>query len=52
VIMFGPSDSEVWGPWRTPAEILKSQGSIESISAAEAIGAVERVLTTARVHTS
>ena len=26
IVLFGPSDSEVWAPWRTPAEILKAEG--------------------------
>jgi heptosyltransferase III len=46
VVLFGPSDSEVWAPWRTPAEILKAEGPIHSISVAQAIQAVERL----RVH--
>jgi heptosyltransferase-3 len=43
VVFFGPSDSEVWAPWRTPAEILKSDGPIEEIPIERAIQAVERL---------
>jgi heptosyltransferase-3 len=44
VVFFGPSDSEVWAPWRTPAEILKADGPIRDISVERAIQAVERLL--------
>ena len=57
-IVFGPSDSEVWAPWRTPAEVLKASGpanSINSISVGQAIQAIERLrveITSTRVQTS
>lgn len=43
LVFFGPSDSEVWAPWRTRAEVLKADGPIRSISLEEAIRAVERL---------
>ncbi len=43
VVFFGPSDSEVWSPWRTPAEVLKAEGAIETISIDRAIAAVEKL---------
>ena len=43
VVFFGPSDSEVWAPWQTPAEVLKAKGAISSISVAQAIQAMERL---------
>ena len=43
VVFFGPSDSEVWAPWQTPAEVLKATGAISSISVARAIQAIERL---------
>jgi heptosyltransferase III len=52
VVFFGPSDSEVWAPWRTPAEILQATGPIRSISVAQAIRAVDRVLPSKQVHVS
>jgi len=42
VVIFGPSDAEVWAPWRTPAEILKAD-SIRDISVGQALRAVDRV---------
>lgn len=43
VVFFGSSDSEVWAPWRTPAEILKAEGGIRNISVARAIEASDRL---------
>jgi ADP-heptose:LPS heptosyltransferase len=43
IVFFGPSDSEVWAPWRTPAEILKAGGAIREIPVARAIEALERL---------
>lgn len=43
VVFFGPSDSEVWAPWRTPAEVLRAEGGIENISIAQAIQAADRL---------
>ena len=43
LVIFGPSDSEVWAPWRTPAGILKADGAIGDISVPRAIEAVERL---------
>ncbi|HEX4137439.1 MAG TPA: glycosyltransferase family 9 protein [Bryobacteraceae bacterium] len=42
IVLFGPSDSEVWAPWRTPAEILKSQ-PIGRITVEQAIQAADRL---------
>ena len=47
IVFFGTSDSEVWAPWRTPAEILKADGGIRNISVASAIEAAERLRVTA-----
>lgn len=43
IVFFGPSDSEVWAPWRTPAEVLKADEGIEKISIENAIAAVDRL---------
>ncbi len=43
IVFFGPSDSEVWAPWRTPAEILKADAGIENISVEQAIAAAGRL---------
>jgi ADP-heptose:LPS heptosyltransferase len=43
VVIFGPSDPLIWGPWRTPGEVVKAAGPIESIAAAQVISAVDRM---------
>jgi ADP-heptose:LPS heptosyltransferase len=43
VVMFGPSDAEVWAPWRTLGKVLKADGPIAGIPVERAIHAVERV---------
>jgi len=47
IVLFGPSDAEVWAPWRTPAEILRAEGGIGSISLERAIEAADRLRVTA-----
>jgi lipopolysaccharide heptosyltransferase III len=43
MVIFGPSDAEVWAPWQTPAEILRANGAISEITVAQAIAAVNRL---------
>ncbi len=43
VVIFGASDPEIWGPWRARAEVIVARGGIESVSAAEVFGALERL---------
>ena len=43
IVVFGPSDAEVWAPWRTPAGILKADGSIRDVPVELAIRAVDRL---------
>jgi ADP-heptose:LPS heptosyltransferase len=44
VVLFGPSDAEVWAPWRTVAEVLRAEGPIHTITVDRAMGAIQRVL--------
>jgi heptosyltransferase-3 len=43
LIFFGPSDEEIWSPWRTKAEVLKAEGPISSITVERALAALERL---------
>lgn len=43
VVIFGPSDAEVWAPWRNLGKVLKAEGPIANIPVERAIHAVERV---------
>ena len=43
VVLFGPSSLETWEPWRTPAEAIKAEGSIDSLAVSRVIAAVENL---------
>jgi ADP-heptose:LPS heptosyltransferase len=49
VVFFGPSDAEIWSPWRTPNIVLRTAGPIAGISVSSAIGAVETLRSRDRV---
>jgi ADP-heptose:LPS heptosyltransferase len=49
VVLFGPSDAEIWAPWRTRAAVLRAEGPIGSISVQSAVRAVERISVPDRV---
>jgi heptosyltransferase-3 len=49
VVLFGPSDSEVWAPWRTPAEVIRAVENIADIPFARVADAVDRLLAGTRV---
>ncbi len=42
-VLFGASDPEIWGPWRTESIILKSPKSISSIQVSEAVEAIDNL---------
>ena len=50
VVFFGPSDSEIWSPWRTVGKVLKAVGPIGSIPVGDALRAMERVYTVHEAH--
>ena len=43
VVIFGPSDAEVWSPWRTASVVVKAEGPIETVPAQRVISAIEEV---------
>ena len=43
LVFFGPSDYDVWRPWRTEAEALRSDGPIHDITVDDALRALERL---------
>lgn len=43
VVLFGPSNVKIWGPWRTPAEALTAAGPITQISVDEVVQALARL---------
>jgi heptosyltransferase-3 len=50
VVLFGPSDAEIWSPWRTVGKVLKAKGPIESIPVSDVLRGVERVYSVHEAH--
>ncbi len=46
VAIFGASDPAIWGPWRTPAEVVRSPAGIASVTLDQVLSALARL----RVH--
>jgi ADP-heptose:LPS heptosyltransferase len=46
VVIFGDSDPAIWGPWRTPAEVISSPGGISGVRVDQVLAALTRL----RVH--
>ncbi len=44
VVIFGPSDAEIWAPWRTEARVIKAAGPISSVTVDQVMHAVEQLL--------
>ena len=50
VVFFGPSDSEIWSPWRTVGKLIRAEGPISGISVETAIRGVQRVYSVVLEH--
>jgi heptosyltransferase III len=50
VVLFGGSDSSVWGPWRTPCEVLNAPGNIAEVRTEQVIQALERARRASQVR--
>ncbi|MBV9505419.1 MAG: glycosyltransferase family 9 protein [Acidobacteriia bacterium] len=46
VVLFGNSDPEIWGPWRTTSEVISSPAGIHEIRTDQVLQALDRL----RVH--
>jgi ADP-heptose:LPS heptosyltransferase len=46
VVIFGNSNPAIWGPWRTPSEIVTAPGGIAEVQTPQVLSALERL----RVH--
>ncbi|PWT99579.1 MAG: glycosyl transferase [Terriglobia bacterium] len=46
VVIFGSSDPAIWGPWRTPAEVIAEPGGIAQVGVDQVLEALARL----RVH--
>jgi heptosyltransferase-3 len=43
VVIFGPSDAEVWSPWRTASVVVKADGPIDTVAARQVIAAIQEL---------
>ena len=43
VVIFGASDPAIWGPWRTPSEVVTAPGGIGAVSVEQVLGALARL---------
>lgn len=43
VVIFGASDPAIWGPWRTPSEIVTAAGGIARVETAQVVEALARL---------
>ncbi len=50
VALFGPSDAEIWAPWRTVGKVIRAEGPIANIPVADVVRAVERVYSVHEAH--
>ena len=49
IVIFGPSDPVIWGPWNTPGEVIKADGPITAVNPDHVIAAVDRIQAGMRV---
>jgi heptosyltransferase-3 len=43
VVIFGPSDPVIWGPWGIRGEVLKAEGPIGAVDVSQVTAAVDRL---------
>ncbi len=43
VVIFGPSDPIIWGPWQTPGEVVKADGPIAAVAPERVTAAIDRL---------
>jgi len=43
VVIFGASDPAIWGPWRTPSQVVSAPGGIARVEAAQVLEALARL---------
>jgi ADP-heptose:LPS heptosyltransferase len=43
VVIFGPSDPAIWGPWRTAGEVVSHPGGIGDVTVGQVLDALQRL---------
>lgn len=49
-VLFGPSDPEIWSPWRTVGKVIRADGPIDSISIETVMRGLDRVYTVQKAN--
>jgi heptosyltransferase-3 len=50
VVLFGPSNHAIWGPWQTESEIVVAPGGLKEVTVSRVIAALERLRTFEEAH--
>jgi heptosyltransferase-3 len=50
VVLFGPSNPAIWGPWRTESEIISAPEGLEGVPVSRVIAALERLRSLEEAH--
>lgn len=50
VVIFGPSDPDIWAPWRTVGKVFKADGAIANIPVGDVLRGIERVYSVNEAH--
>jgi ADP-heptose:LPS heptosyltransferase len=43
IVIFGPSDPEIWGPWRTASEVVRAPEGIGRVEIAQVLDVLGRL---------
>jgi ADP-heptose:LPS heptosyltransferase len=50
VVLFGPSNPAIWGPWQTESEVVVAPDGLDQVSVSRVIAALERLRTLEEAH--
>jgi heptosyltransferase III len=50
VVLFGPSNPAIWGPWQTESEVVVAPDGLSQVSVSRVIAALERLRTLEEAH--
>jgi ADP-heptose:LPS heptosyltransferase len=50
VVLFGPSNPAIWGPWQTESEVVVAPDGLDRITVSRVIAALERLRTLEEAH--
>jgi len=50
VVLFGPSNPAIWGPWRTESQVIAAPEGLSHVSVSRVIAALERLRVLEEAH--